>query len=193
MQSHPVFLFLPFRLDATNEQVSRGSRGLALRPKTYEVLLYLVRNPQRLVTKQELLENVWADTVVSDELLRGYIRELREALGDNAKKPRYIETVQARGYRLPLHVELEVPPSPTSADKRVQTLENKPAKVHRAMRVGILHSLTGTMAWTESPVVDATLLAIEEINERGGIRGHEIQPVVIDGESQETAFARHAD
>jgi urea transport system substrate-binding protein len=49
------------------------------------------------------------------------------------------------------------------------------------------------MAWTESPVVDATLLAIEEINGRGGILGREIQPVVIDGESEESAFASHAE
>ena len=58
--------------------------------------------------------------------------------------------------------------------------------------MGILHSLTGTMASTESPVIDATLLAIEEINERGGILGREIQPVVIDGASDERAFARQA-
>ena len=51
-------------------------------------------NAQRLVTKQELLENIWRDTTVSDELLRGYIRELRETLGDDAKTPRYIETAR---------------------------------------------------------------------------------------------------
>ena len=49
------------------------------------------------------------------------------------------------------------------------------------------------MAWTESPVVDATVLAIEEINERGGILGRKIQPLVIDGQSDETAFAREAE
>ena len=193
MTSQPIFVFPPFRLDAANEQLWRGSNLLALRPKTYEVLFYLVQNSQRLVTKQELLENVWPDITVGDELLRGYIRELREALGDNAKKPRYIETVPARGYRLLLRVELEAPSSPVNARTQVPPPERKLAKSKKELRVGILHSLTGTMAWTESPVVDATLLAVEEINERGGIRGREIQPVVVDGESNDGAFGRQAE
>jgi urea transport system substrate-binding protein len=161
--------------------------------KTYEVLLYLVQNSQRLVTKQELLEKVWTDTVVSDELLRGYVRELRETLGDDAKRPRYIETVPARGYRFLLRVELEAPSSPVIARTQALPLERKPAKAQKELRVGILLSLTGTMALTEGPMVDAILLAIEEINAQGGILGREIQPVVTDGESEETAFARQAE
>jgi len=97
--SRAIFVFPPFRLDAANEQLWRDSNLVDLRPKTFEVLLYLVQNAQRLVTKRELLDSVWAGASVSDELLRGYIRELREALGDDAKKPRYIETVPTRGYR----------------------------------------------------------------------------------------------
>ncbi len=185
MASRAIFVFPPFRLDAANEQLWRDSNLVDLRPKTFEVLLYLVQNAQRLVTKRELLDSVWAGASVSDELLRGYIRELRDALGDDAKKPRYIETVPTRGYRFLPSVNdessVQTPPS-----------ELKPAKARPELRVGILHSLTGTMALTESPVVDATLLAIEEINERGGILGREIQPVVIDGASDERAFARQA-
>jgi urea transport system substrate-binding protein len=58
--------------------------------------------------------------------------------------------------------------------------------------VGILHSLTGYMAWSESPVVDATLLAIEEINQRGGVLGRRIQPLVVDGRSDERTFSVEA-
>ena len=94
-----IFLFSPFRLDAGNERLWRDSNVVNLRPKTFEVLLYLVQNAQRLVTKRELLDSVWAGASVSDELLRGYIRELRDALGDDAKAPRYIETIPTRGYR----------------------------------------------------------------------------------------------
>lgn len=191
--SPSIFLFPPFRLDTANEQLWSGAKLLALRPKTFEVLLYLVQNAQRLVTKQELLENVWKDTVVSDELLRGYIRELRDVLGDDAKEPKYIETVTARGYRFLLRVELEPASSLVSTLAQIPPSQSKPAKGQKSLRVGILHSLTGPMAWTESPVVDATFLAIEEINARGGILGRAIQPVVIDGESDETAFARQAE
>ena len=76
-----------------------------------------MQNAQRLVTKRELLDSVWAGASVSDELLRGYIRELREALGDDAKKPRYIETVPARGYRFlpPVTDESSVQTPPSRA------------------------------------------------------------------------------
>jgi urea transport system substrate-binding protein len=191
--SHTTFVFPPFRLDVANEQLWRESTLIPLRPKTFEVLVYLARNAQRLVTKQELLENIWTDTVVSDELLRGYIRELRETLGDDARKPRYIETLPARGYRFLVGVELETPSTPVSTRTEIPPPETKPRKAHNELRVGILHSLSGTMAWTEGPVVDATLLAIEEINGRGGILEREVLPVVVDGQSEETVFARHAE
>ncbi|MDT7042979.1 urea ABC transporter substrate-binding protein [Candidatus Nitronereus thalassa] len=61
------------------------------------------------------------------------------------------------------------------------------------IKVGILHSLTGTMAISERSVVDATLLAIEEINSKGGLLGRMIEPVIVDGESNEERFAELAD
>lgn len=60
------------------------------------------------------------------------------------------------------------------------------------IKVGILHSLTGTMAMSERPVVDATLMAIEKINENGGLLGQRIEPVVADGRSDCDVFAREA-
>lgn len=193
MNSNATLVFPPFRLDIANEQLWRGSALLPLRPKTFEVLLFLARNAQRLVLKQELLEEIWTDTTVSDELLRGYIRELRETLGDDAKKPRYIETVPARGYRFLLRVEPETEFSPVSTRADAAHPVAKPGKAQAQLPVGILHSLTGTMAWTEAPVVDATLLALEEINGRGGILDREAVPVVVDGQSDEAVFARHAE
>ncbi len=61
------------------------------------------------------------------------------------------------------------------------------------IKVGILHSLTGAMAASESPVVDGTLLAIEEINQAGGLLGRPIRPVVVDGRSDPDTFAREAE
>lgn len=61
------------------------------------------------------------------------------------------------------------------------------------IKVGILHSLTGTMAISEKPVVDATLLAIEEINANGGLLGREVVPIVVDGKSDWPTFAREAE
>ncbi len=61
-----------------------------------------------------------------------------------------------------------------------------------SIKVGVLHSLSGSMVDSEAPVVDATLLAIEEINARGGIIGKKLQPVVIDGASDDLEFAKGA-
>ena len=74
-----ILLFPPFRLDADNQQPWRESAVLPLRPNTLAVLLYLAQHAQLLVTKQELLDAVWVDTTVSDELLRGYISSARSS------------------------------------------------------------------------------------------------------------------
>lgn len=94
-----VLHFLDYVLDAANARVTHGARVLDLRPKTLAVLEYLAANPQRLVTKQELLEAVWSETAVTEWVLTGCMRELREALGEDAREPRIIETVHRRGYR----------------------------------------------------------------------------------------------
>ncbi len=61
------------------------------------------------------------------------------------------------------------------------------------IKVGVLHSLSGTMAISEKAVVDATLMAIEEINAKGGVLGRELKPVVVDGQSNWTTFANEAE
>lgn len=61
------------------------------------------------------------------------------------------------------------------------------------IRVGVLHSLTGTMALSEQSVIDATLMAVEEINARGGLLGRKLEAVVLDGKSHGPTFARQAE
>ena len=91
--------FGSFRFDEANECVWEGGRPIQLRPKAYAILKYLIERPNVLVTKQQLLDDVWPDTFVSDAVLKDCIRQLREALRDNAKSPTYIETAHRRGYR----------------------------------------------------------------------------------------------
>jgi DNA-binding winged helix-turn-helix (wHTH) protein len=62
-------------------------------PKAFDVLRYLVENPGRLVTQDELLEALWPDTYVNPEILRNYILDIRKILGDRPDKPVFIETV----------------------------------------------------------------------------------------------------
>ena len=89
----------PFASTLPNAQLWRGDQAINLRRKTFDVLLYLVDHPGRLVTKAALLDAVWAGVMVSDSMPATCVAELRRALGDEAKTPRFIETVHGRGYR----------------------------------------------------------------------------------------------
>jgi DNA-binding winged helix-turn-helix (wHTH) protein/tetratricopeptide (TPR) repeat protein len=91
--------FLDYALDAANAQLWRGGQIVPLRLKAFTLLHYLAERPGRLVTKADLLDAVWPDTAVSDWVLTTTVRELRDALGDDARQPRIIATVHGRGYR----------------------------------------------------------------------------------------------
>jgi DNA-binding winged helix-turn-helix (wHTH) protein len=99
MRGPAVKVFAPFRLDPVNQCLWRDDSRIELAPKIYAVLDYLVAHPGRLVTQSELLEALWPETYVQPEILRTYILELRKALGDQAKEPRFIRTFPKRGYQ----------------------------------------------------------------------------------------------
>src|SRR5215468_11955652 len=113
----PRWTFGPFILDPANACLWRGTEAVALPPKVFDVLHYLVLHPDRLVTKDTLLDAVWPETAVSDVVVRIAIGELRRALGDTAQASRYIATVQRRGYRFvaPVVEHTEAVPGPTGA------------------------------------------------------------------------------
>src|SRR5215831_19666219 len=95
----PALAFADFRLDPSNVSLWRGTRALKLKPKAFDVLHYLVAHAGQLVSKDELWRAVWPDVAVTDGVLAVCVTEIRQALGDNAKAPRFIETVHRRGYR----------------------------------------------------------------------------------------------
>src|ERR1700733_1454385 len=103
-----------------------------IEPKAFRVLLFLLRNPQKLITKEELLDAVWADASVTESSLTRSIAKLRRALGDDIREPRYIATVATVGYRFIGKVEVseepsevrentETPPGLSGAGKKVQS------------------------------------------------------------------------
>jgi DNA-binding winged helix-turn-helix (wHTH) protein/tetratricopeptide (TPR) repeat protein len=91
--------FGQFRLDLSNECLWQGTRSISLRPKAFAVLKILVENAGYLVNKQQVLDTVWPGTFIGDAVLKDNIRQLREALNDDAASPIYIETAHRRGYR----------------------------------------------------------------------------------------------
>jgi len=90
--------FENFELDIANQCLWRSGTQVALPPKPFAVLRYLVENPGRLVTQDELLEALWPETYVMPQVLRTYVLELRKVLGDDAAQPRFIQTIPKRGY-----------------------------------------------------------------------------------------------
>jgi DNA-binding winged helix-turn-helix (wHTH) protein len=102
-------VFPPFRLDAANERLWCKTDEIRLRGKTFAVLRFLVGHPGQLVTKAALLDAVWPETSVSDTMPTICISELRKALGDQVKMPRFIETVHGRGYRFIAKVTTAAP------------------------------------------------------------------------------------
>lgn len=94
-----TYRFADVELDVDRFDVTRAGRRLALEPKAIEVLRFLVERPGRLVTKDELLDAVWADVAVSPNALTRVVAQLRRELGDDAADARIIETVPTRGYR----------------------------------------------------------------------------------------------
>src|SRR5215471_8602468 len=98
--SNELYEFGPFRVDAQREVVLRAGEPVPLTPKTFQILLVLVRHDQAIVTKDDLMKAVWPDTFVEESNLSRNIFMLRKALGESPQDHRYILTVPGRGYRL---------------------------------------------------------------------------------------------
>ena len=94
--------FGPFRLDVFQHRLWRQAQPLILRPQALAVLRYLVLHADRLVTKAELLQQMWGGRQVTDSVLRGCIHAIRVALADKADTPQYLETVGRQGYQFRL-------------------------------------------------------------------------------------------
>src|SRR6266542_3207006 len=110
-----IYRFADFTLDTSEHRLLRGSREIYLPPKTFETLLYLVDRHGHLVKKNELLDTLWADAFVTENALTRCIKEVREALEDDAHQPRYIKTIHRVGYKFIADVE-EIP-LPSSYDE----------------------------------------------------------------------------
>ena len=99
--------FGPFELNLRSGELSRGARRVILQEQPFQILQILVASSGELVTHEEIRKRLWPnDTVVEyDHSIHTAIKKLRQALGDSAENPKYIETVPRRGYRLIVRVE----------------------------------------------------------------------------------------
>src|SRR6266850_667435 len=140
--------FPPFRLDTVNQCLWRGDgvaeERIPLAPKAFDVLRYLVEHPGRLVTQDELFEALWPKTYVQPEVLKSHIAAIRAVLGDDARKPIFIETLSRRGYRFIAAVAegASARPSPmTNLPETVSELIGREAELRAVTALATEHRL----------------------------------------------------
>ncbi len=109
----------PLRFDLREERLWNAEQLVNLRPKTWALIRYMAERPHELLSKQQLIDALWPDTIVTEASLNQAIRELRKALGDDARSPKFIETVHRRGFRF-----IGVPTESAQVDKLHPALES---------------------------------------------------------------------
>src|SRR6266446_10211821 len=102
-----LYRFGPFEIDPQRRTLSCHESPIPLTPKTFDVLLFLAQNSNRLITKEELLQAVWGDTFVEEGNLKQYISHLRKALADNSEDHRLIVTIARKGYQFTADVTVD--------------------------------------------------------------------------------------
>ncbi|MBH9576611.1 ATP-binding protein [Inhella proteolytica] len=121
--------FEPFCLDIANARLTRAGAPVELPPKAFAVLAHLAQRPGELVLKDQLLDAVWGRRFVSEGAIKTVVSELRAALGDDPRAPRWIETVQRRGYRFVAAVQgQQQAPAEAAAPQPPQGPERSPPR-----------------------------------------------------------------
>src|SRR6476659_1381001 len=123
--SEPVTIlrFDVFELDTSSGELRKKGDRIKLPPQPFRVLELLVRHGGEVLTRADIRERIWCESFVDFEQgLNFCIRQIREALGDTADAPRFIETLPRRGYRFLLPVERHSPEAPKAAARRLIVL-----------------------------------------------------------------------
>src|SRR5262252_112827 len=151
-----VFHFDEFTLDVQERRLLRGAEAVHLSPKAYDVLVALVQQRGRMVTKDELLRRIWPESFVEEGGLTVHMSAVRKALGEDAHRPIYVETVARSGYRFIAAVTCDLahekPLTPSAG--------TRPVELYELVGRGRSHLLSGS--YFELPAaVDAFRSAIE--------------------------------
>jgi Tol biopolymer transport system component/DNA-binding winged helix-turn-helix (wHTH) protein len=120
-----VFRFEDVEVRERDFQLIKAGKALTVEPKAVRTLLFLLHNPQKLISKEEILNAVWGDTAVTEGSLTRCIWLLRGALGDDIHSPHYIETVATVGYRFLCPVEEEAPGEPEATEQPTSVMDGK--------------------------------------------------------------------
>jgi adenylate cyclase len=126
--------------------ISRGNEKVRVEPKVIEVLVYLADHAGEVLSKKQIMQAVWPDTFVSEEVLRYSISELRKAFSDDAKNPTIIQTIVRRGYRLIAPVSGQAQPADTRGSVAVLAFADmSPAKDQEYFCDGIAEEIINNL------------------------------------------------
>jgi DNA-binding winged helix-turn-helix (wHTH) protein len=162
-----LYEFGPFRVNPEKEILLRAGEPIQLAPKTFQILLVLVRHSNEVVTKEDLMKAVWPDTFVEEANLSRNIFMLRKALGERPQDHRYVVTVPGRGYRLAesVHLVAEDELSIIAADHskvQVQVEETRPWGWISVAVILLIAAATFRLLWHRATVLsdkDTVVLA----------------------------------
>jgi len=183
LERRSVYRFGDFEFDPEKRLLNRDGRDVHLEPITFRLLAYLIDNRNHLVTRQELMDTVWGDTVISETALSKAVERLRKVLSDDPATPRYVETVHSQGYRFVADVEEAENPA------IVQTPDNRGQSI-TMWRIGALTVITlvlaflvnrywtGTLEQEDTPTAQIRSLAVLPLN---NLTGDPEQGYFVDG------------
>ncbi|MFI5068418.1 MAG: winged helix-turn-helix domain-containing protein, partial [Streptosporangiales bacterium] len=196
-RSRCVYRFDDVQVRTDLFRVEKSGQALPLEPKAIRVLVFLLENRDRAVSKDELLQAVWQDTFVTDNALTRVIAQLRKTLGDNAREARYIETVATLGYRFAAEVRVDDVPVAArqlprwafplaagvilvaaAAAAALWTVRTRPPRVNSIRH---LEQLTRTDSWDVSPSFSPDGSAIVYASDRSGTFQIYVRPLAAGG------------
>ncbi len=137
-QGQSVYRLDGVEIDTSRFSVKRNGEERHVRQQTFQVLVYLLEHRERLVTKNELIEYVWGQTSVTDNALEQCLAEIRKALGDDSRNPRFIKTVPRTGYCFIGQVEEVSAAAKTTLPVIQIQHESQPVIAHSPIMVGTM-------------------------------------------------------
>ncbi|MEL7024987.1 MAG: tetratricopeptide repeat protein [Pseudomonadota bacterium] len=167
-----VFRFADFELDIKGRQLVRGGDSLAMEPRVFDLLAYLVTNRDRAVSKDELQDALWAPMIVTETALTRAVGKARKAIGDDANQQSMIRTVHGHGYQFvgELQHQAEDDPVADSATEAEPQL-SRPARMRWPLGIAALAvlSLVGVLLlWPSHPPAGGIRLAIMPVQNQTG-------------------------
>jgi len=121
-----IYTFKNFTINTNNFQLLKNNEALAVEPQVFNIILYLVENQDKVVSRQELLEAIWKNKIVSDSSISNHIKSARKVLDDDGQKQAVIKTIHGRGYQFIASCECSEKPGPESDLNTKKTHESTP-------------------------------------------------------------------